>query len=39
VDDEGLKVRRGKIGGYREYLDEDDIAFAQNLIRDSGYPL
>ncbi len=38
ADDEGLKVRRGKIGGYRDYLDNDDIAYAQNLIRDSRYP-
>lgn len=38
-DDEGLKVRRGKIGGYRDYLDEDDIAFARDLVERSGYPL
>ena len=38
-DDEGLKVRRGKIGGYRDYLDTDDIAFAKDLIRTSNYPL
>ena len=38
-DDEGLKVRRGKIGGYRDYLDEDDIAFARDLIKTSLYPL
>lgn len=38
-DDEGLKVRRGKIGGYRDYLDESDIAFARDLIRTSNYPL
>jgi len=36
---EGLKVRRGKIGGYRDYLDDGDIAFARNLIRSSNYPL
>ena len=38
-DDEGLKVRRGKIGGYRDYLDAADIAFARDLIETSGYPL
>ena len=38
-DDEGLKVRRGKIGGYRDYLDDADIEFARDLIRKSGYPL
>lgn len=38
-DDEGLKVRRGKIGGYRDYLDDDDIAFARDLIKTTGYPL
>ena len=38
-NDEGLKVRRGKIGGYRDYLDAADIAFARDLIETSGYPL
>jgi hypothetical protein len=38
-DDEGLKVRRGKIGGYRDYLNDADIAFARDLIEASGYPL
>jgi hypothetical protein len=38
-DDEGLKVRRGKIGGYRDYLDDADIEFARDLIRKSDYPL
>jgi hypothetical protein len=37
--DENLKVRRGKIGGYADYLDEDDIAYCRALIADTRYPL
>jgi hypothetical protein len=30
---EGLRVRKGKIGGFREYLDEDDVAFIDQGCR------
>jgi hypothetical protein len=31
-DPESFKVRRGKVGGYREYLSEDDQAFAADAL-------
>lgn len=37
--DESLKVRRGKVGGYRDYLSDGDIAFCRQLIADMRYPL
>jgi hypothetical protein len=36
--DEGLKVRRGVVGGWQDYLDVDDAAFCTDLIARSGYP-
>jgi hypothetical protein len=31
-DPESFKVRRGKVGGYREYLSEEDQAFAASAL-------
>jgi hypothetical protein len=31
-DGEAAKVRKGKIGGYREYLDEEDLKFIDQAI-------
>ncbi len=33
LDPESFKVRRGKIGGYREYLSADDQRYAADAIR------
>jgi len=33
-DPESFKVRRGKVGGYREYLSADDQQFAATAIRE-----
>jgi Sulfotransferase domain len=30
---EGLRVRKGKIGGFRDYLDADDVAFVDQACR------
>jgi hypothetical protein len=30
-DPESFKVRRGKIGGYRDYLNADDVAYVEGL--------
>jgi hypothetical protein len=38
ADDENLKVRRGQVGGWRDYLDADDAAFCTDLIARSRYP-
>ena len=32
------KVREGRIGGYKEYMSEEDIAFVDRAIRRIGYP-
>jgi hypothetical protein len=37
--DESLKVRRGKVGGYRDYLGDDDVAYCTQLIAATKYPL
>jgi hypothetical protein len=31
ADPESFKVRRGKIGGYRDYLDADDVAYVERV--------
>lgn len=31
-DEESYKVRKGKIGGYRDYLSKDDIAYLNQII-------
>jgi hypothetical protein len=36
-DTDGLKVRRGKIGGYFDELDGDDIAFCDEMLNRSNY--
>src|SRR6266480_3989563 len=33
-DPESFKVRRGKVGGYREYLSEEEQAFAASVLAD-----
>ena len=36
-DPESYKVRRGEVGGYRRYLDEQTIRSAQSILRRHGY--
>ncbi len=36
-DPESFKVRKGKVGGYREYLSEEDIAFIDNIMEAHGF--
>ena len=38
-DDESYKVRRGKIGGYTDYLDADEIGIIDNKISSSLAPV
>jgi len=42
-DPESFKVRKGKIGGYVDYLSTEDIAFADRVMQELdprfGYPL
>ena len=33
-DPESFKVRRGKVGGFREYLSNEDLAYAAKAMRD-----
>lgn len=37
-DEESFKVRRGKIGGYTDYLEDDDIAAINRLIDEQLAP-
>jgi len=37
-DDESYKVRRGVIGGYKDYLSDDDINYIDNMISEMGCP-
>jgi len=37
-DAESYKVRRGVVGGYREYLSEDDICYIDRVIAQTGCP-
>lgn len=37
-DPESFKVRKGKIGGYEEYLDDDDIAYCCEALREMNCP-
>ncbi len=30
-DPESFKTRRGKVGGYREYLSQEDVAFIDDI--------
>lgn len=38
-DPDSFKVRKGEVGGYREYLSEGDIAFIDQVVREMQYPL
>jgi hypothetical protein len=38
-DDDSLKVRRGKVGGYRDYFSEDDHRYADELITRYAVPV
>ncbi len=35
-DSEASKVRKGKIGGFKEYLDEDDLRFIDEALREQA---
>lgn len=37
-DKESFKVRKGVVGGYREYLNDDDIAYIDSIIAEMGCP-
>jgi len=37
-DKESFKVRKGKVGGYEEYLNADDLAYIDQVIADLGCP-
>lgn len=37
-DSESYKVRKGKIGGYRDYLNQTDINYIDTVISDMGCP-
>ena len=37
-DEESFKVRKGKVGGYVDYLDPDDRAFVERVIRELDDP-
>jgi hypothetical protein len=36
-DPESFKVRKGKVGGYGEYLSEDDVAYCDDQLVRFGY--
>jgi hypothetical protein len=38
-DEESFKVRRGKIGGYTDYLDADEIGKIENIIKSRLSPV
>jgi hypothetical protein len=37
-DPDSFKVRRGVVGGHRDYLDADDLAFISEALRAEGFP-
>ena len=37
-DPESYKVRRGKVGGYTDYLNPDDVAYIDNSVNEIGCP-
>ncbi len=37
-DDESYKMRKGKIGGYEQYLNEEDIKYIDSVIQEIGCP-
>jgi hypothetical protein len=38
-DPNSLKVRRGKVGGYRDYLTAEEVRVIDDLVDACGYPL
>jgi hypothetical protein len=34
-DPEGFKVRKGKVGGYTDYLTDEDIRYVDDYLRDN----
>ena len=38
ADEESYKVRRGKVGGYVDYLDQQDIAFCRHAVAQAAIP-
>jgi hypothetical protein len=38
LDPESFKVRKGKVGGYTDYLNEEDIAYIDQAIQELNYP-
>lgn len=38
-DPESAKIRRGKVGGFVDYLNPADLAYCERVIRQSSYPL
>lgn len=37
IDEEGLKVRRGVVGGYRDYLSEEDMQYVERAYEQHGW--
>jgi len=37
-DEESYQVRKGKVGGYVDYLSPDDIAFVERVVDEAGNP-
>lgn len=38
-DPQSFKVREGIVGGFRKHLNEDDVAFCNDVLARLGYPL
>lgn len=38
ADEESYKVRRGVVGGYHDYMSEDDIAYVTQVVAEEGNP-
>lgn len=38
-DPESFKVRKGEVGGHRDYLSDDDVAYIDACLREMEYPL
>jgi hypothetical protein len=39
LDEESFKVRRGVVGGYRDYLSEEDMQYVDEVIEEMGWAL
>lgn len=37
-DGESFKTRKGKVGGYREYLDDEDLTYIEAVVSAHGLP-